>query len=138
MNRKEAAQILAILKASYPNFYKNLTTEDAQGIVGVWSMQFAEMSAEIVLMALNKAISICTYPPSIAEVKDKISSVHWEAYEIINRHYSRKHLSDEEFAHYKRIYEETQRYKFANKAEPSISSMITGKKPVQQIRERND
>ena len=78
MNKKEAAQVLAILKAGYPNHYKNITAEDAQGIVSLWSMQFADMSAEIVFMALNKAISTSKYPPTIAGVKEKLSSVHWE------------------------------------------------------------
>jgi hypothetical protein len=127
MNRKEATQVLAILGASYPKFYRNITDEETQGIVGVWSMQFADMSAEIVLMALNKAISTNKYPPTIAEVKEKITSVHWEAYEMMNMHYKNKSLSDEEFAMYKRIYELTQSYKFDNKGEPSIRHMLPAK-----------
>ena len=123
MNRKEATQVLAILKASYPNQYKNLTTEDAQGIVGVWSMQFANVPADIVLMALNKAVSVNDYPPTIAEVKKKISSVNSEAYDIIERHHRLKNLSDEELATYKRIYEVTQSYKFGI-SEPSIRDML--------------
>ena len=131
MNRKESAQVIAILKASYPNFYKNLTAEDAQGIVSVWSIQFANVPADIVLMALNKAIDNCNYPPSIAEVKKKIEAVHWEAYEQIERHSRRKNLSDEELATYKRIYKATERYKFG-KSEPSIRDMLP-KGNVKQI-----
>lgn len=138
MNRKETAQVLAILKAAYPNFYKNLTPEDAQGIVGVWSMQFADMAADIVLMALNKAISTCKYPPSVAEVKEKISSIHWEAQEMMALHYSNNTLSDEELAYYTRIYEETRSYKFSNDVEPSIGNMLAGKKEVKQLSERNE
>ena len=136
MNRKEAAQVLAILKASYPNFYKNLKAEEAQGIVSVWSMQFADMSADIVLMALNKAVSTCTYPPSIAEVKEKISSVHWEAYDAIEQNYIQKNLSAEQLGMYKRIYNETQSYKFAKKIEPTINNMIAGRNEVKQLSER--
>ena len=138
MNRKEATQVLAILKAGYPNSYKNITPEEVQGIVGVWSMQFADMSAEIVLMALNKAISTCKYPPTVAEVKEKISSIHWEAQEMIGLHYSNKSLSDESLAYYRRIYEETMPYKFSSKAEPSIVSMLSGKKEFKQLSERNE
>ena len=132
MNRKEALQVLAILKASYPNHYRNLTQEDATGIVSVWALQFANVPADIVLMALNKAIDNCNYPPSIAEVKKKLESVHWEAYEIIERHYKHKNLSAEELATYKRIYEETQRFKFGKGIEPSISDMLP-KREVKQI-----
>jgi hypothetical protein len=138
MNRKEATQILAILKAGYPNSYKNITDDDALGIVNLWSMQFADMSPDIVFMALNKAISTSKYPPTVAEVKEKISSVHWEAYEMINRHYNIKALGDEELAYYKRIYEETQPYKLSNRVEPSICNMLTGKKEAKQLSERNE
>ena len=138
MNKKEATQVLAILKAAYPNSYKNITADEVQGIVSVWSIQFADMSADIVLMALNKAISTCKYPPSVAEVKEKISSIHWEAYEMMGLYYNYKSLSDEKFAYYKRIYEETQSYKFSSKAEPSISNMLSGKKEVKQLSERNE
>jgi len=136
MNRKESAQVIAILKASYPNFYKNLTKEDAQGIVSVWSIQFANVPADIVLMALNKAIDNCNYPPSIAEVKKKIESVYWEAYEKIERNYRFKNLSDEELATYKRICKATEKYKFG-KVEPSISDMLP-KRDVKQIERRDE
>lgn len=123
-NRKEALQVLAILKASYPDHYRNVTREDAQGIVSVWSIQFANVPADIVLMALNKAVSINEFkPPTIAEVKKKIESVHWEAYEMIERHHRHKNLSEEELATYKRIYKATERYKFG-KSEPSIRDML--------------
>lgn len=134
MNRKESAQVIAFLSAAYPKVYKGMGEQDMQGVVSLWSMQFADMPAEIVLMALNKAISTSTYPPSIAEVKEKISSVHWEAYEMMNRHYKIRSLSDEEFAFYKRIYEKTRAYKFANKVEPSISNMLGGRE-VKQLGE---
>lgn len=124
MTDKEAAQILAILKAAYPNFYKAMTPDEAQGTVSVWQMQFNNVPAEILLMALNKAISVNKYPPSIAEVKEKFSSIHWEVYEVLNRHYNIKNLSDEEFAYYKRIYELTQPYKHTKKLEPTISQML--------------
>lgn len=134
MNKKEAVQILAILKASYPNFYKNLSQEDAQGIVSVWSMQFADVSAEVVFMALNKAVSVSKYPPTIAEVKEKISSVHWESYEIIKRNNQFKTLTDSEVEHYKRIYEETRGHS-TKKQEPSITQIIGGGNKVKQLKE---
>ena len=136
MNRKEALQVLAILKASYPNHYRNLTQEDATGIVSVWALQFANVPADIVLMALNKATSDKEqHPPNIAEVKKKLESVHWEAYEKIERNYRLKNLSAEELATYKRIYEETQRFKFGKGIEPSISDMLP-KREVKQIERR--
>ena len=137
MNRKETAQLLAILKAAYPNHYRDMSAEDAQGTVSVWSMQFADMPAEIVLMALNKVISTSKYPPTVAEVKEKFSSIHWEAYEKIDRHNRFKNLSDGEVAMYKRIYTETERYKHGKQIEPSINTMLTSRE-VKQLQERNE
>ena len=134
MNKKEATQVLAILSASYPKYYLNITDEETQGIVSVWSMQFADVPADIVLMALNKAVGVNEkYPPNIAEVKRKIESVHWEAYEMIERNYRFKNLSDEELANYKRIYKATERYKFG-KIEPTIREMLP--RNVKQIEGR--
>lgn len=124
MNKREATQVLAILSASYPKYYLNITDEETQGIVGVWAMQFATVPADIVLMALNKAVSANEkYPPNIAEVKKKIEGIHWEAYEQIERHSRRKNLSEAQLATYKRIYKATEKYKFGI-AEPSIREML--------------
>ena len=124
MNRKEALQVLAILSASYPKYYLNITDEEAQGIVSVWSLQFANVPADIVLMALNKAVSENEkYPPNIAEVKKKIEGIHWEAYEMIERNYRLKNLTEDQLATYKRIYKATEKYKFG-KPEPTIKEML--------------
>ena len=42
MTKKEALQILAILKAAYPSSYNGMTKEEATGTVAVWCMQFAD------------------------------------------------------------------------------------------------
>lgn len=131
MNKEEATQVLAILCASYPNHYKNIKADEVQGIVSVWAMQFADIPADIVLMALNKAVSVNDYPPTIAEVKKKIEGVHWEAYEMIERNYRLKNLSEEQLNTYKRIYKATEGYKFG-KVEPSIRNMLP-KNNIKQI-----
>lgn len=127
MTKGEAAKILAILKAAYPNFYKDMTAEEAQGTVSVWSMQFASHSADIVLMALNKAISASKFPPSIAEVKSKFTSLYWEAYDALYPIPNlQKQLSNEEAELYRRIYKETESYKYPDRFEPSVSEMLGG------------
>ena len=138
MNKKEATQVLAILSASYPKYYRNIADDEAQDIISVWALQFANMPADIVLMALNKAVSANEhYPPNIAEVKKKIESVYWEAYEKIDRNYRLKNLSETELATYKRICKVTERYKFGKIAEPSISDMLP-ERNIKKIGERKN
>ena len=63
MTKKEATQILAILSAAYPSSYRNMTEQEAQGTVMVWCTQFGDISAEVVMMAVNKCISSSKFPP---------------------------------------------------------------------------
>lgn len=122
MDRTEAAQVLAMLKAAYPNFYKGMGADEAQGTISVWSIQFADTAAEIVLMALNKVIATSKFPPTIAEIKEKISSLHWEAYEKLYMNLAAQLTEDEEKM-YERIYEATTAYKYNNRIEPTIEQM---------------
>ena len=125
MTKKEAIQILAILKAAYPNSYNNMTAEEATGTVAVWTMQFSELPADIVMMALHKLIATNRFPPSIAEIKDKIGALRWEAYEAIYTN-SREQLPAPLLEQYKRVYAVTEKYGKMKFVEPSLSEMIGG------------
>ena len=126
MTKKETVQILAILKAAYPNFYKDMSAEEAQGTISVWALQFADLPADIVLMAVNKAIATSKYPPSIAEVKEKLKSVYWEAYDKINPLFESEPLTVEDERMYDRIRRATERYKHDRDVEPSVEQMLGG------------
>ena len=123
MNKKESSKVLSMLRASFPADYRNITPDVAQSIVDVWAMQFANISVDIVIMAINKIASTQNKAPTIAEVKKRITALHWDAYEMIERHTRMHNLTDEQLATYKRIYKETEKYKFG-KVEPSISDML--------------
>lgn len=124
MTKKEALQILAILKAAYPASYNGMTQKEATGTVAVWAMQFSDVPVDIVLMAVQKLISTNKFPPAISEVKAKMEGIHWEAYEALSC--SSIPMSEEVREHYKRIYEATKEYKIAKIAEPTLYQMITG------------
>lgn len=123
MTKKEALQVLAILKAAYPASY-NGTKEEAAGTVSVWCMQFADVPADIVLMAIHKLISTSKFPPTVAEVKTKISALHWEAYSALSDAFRYKRISEEQKAQYQRIYDLTEGY--SGDREPTLTEMIGG------------
>lgn len=110
MTQEQATKILAILTAAYPHSYKNMTVEEADGVVAVWMIQFADVPADIVLMAVNRAISTCKFPPSICEVKEKIRSLYWDSYTALNA-YPEDILDEQTKAEYRRIMEITRDYK---------------------------
>ena len=128
MTAKESAQILAVLTAAYPNAYKNITEQEAAAVALVWASQFADIPYDIVFMALQKAISSCKFPPTICEVKGKLSDLSWEAYEAIENirrreKYGHGNTDDRRLQEYVRIYELTNKYK--NRiAEPTLGSML--------------
>ena len=123
MTKKEAGQILAILKAAYPSSYNGMTKEEANGTVSIWAMQFADMPADIVMMAVHKLISSCKFPPSVAEVKDKIKSIHWETYDLISG--GKGFISEDLKQKYQRIYEATADYKYGKGHEPKVLQMVS-------------
>ncbi len=125
MTKKEALQILAILKAAYPASYNGMTKEEATGTVAVWCMQFEDMPAEIVMMAIHKLIATNKFPPSISEVKGKISRIHSEASEMLWSNLG-EFLTPEQRNQYKRIYDLTSNYKIATMAEPPLSRLMFG------------
>lgn len=128
MTVKEAAQVLAILKAAYPNSYRGMTAEEATGTVSVWAMQFRDISADVVLMAVNKAIACSKFPPSICEVKDKISELHWEAYQIVSSRMSEKITPPALLDQYQRVYDETHDYRHKQGFEPTLREMMNNNK----------
>lgn len=125
MTKKEALQILAILKAAYPASYNNMTKEEASGTVSIWAVQFADVPVDIVMMAIHKAIATNKFPPTVAEVKEKIKAIHWEAYDLVNTNI-RESLPENVRNHYQRIYDATEKYKFGKTYEPNVGTMLTG------------
>lgn len=75
MTKDEVKVILGVLKTAYPAFYKDLSREEAMRVVDLWSTMFSEESAEIVTEAVRALICTMKYPPTIADVKEKIREI---------------------------------------------------------------
>lgn len=72
MSKDEAIAILKILKVSYPQFYKQLSKEEGYEIIDLWHMMFENEDVRIVTQAVKLLIKTHTYPPTIADVQNKI------------------------------------------------------------------
>lgn len=126
MTREETIKILAILKAAYPNSYKNMTKEEASGTVTVWTMQFANIPAEVVMLAINKLISTSPFPPAICEVKEKLGGLYWEAWEALEEHKNNKTLTAEQERLYMQIFKIAEEARSKRNCEPSLKEMTQG------------
>ena len=127
MTNIEATQILAILKAAYPNSYRGMSKEEAQGTVTVWAIQFADIPVEMVTIAVNKLIASSPFPPAISEVKRKLGSLYWEAREMLDRDMRARRLdysglTDKKREFYQAVVQATKEYKI--NIEPSIEQII--------------
>jgi len=102
MTREETKTILAVLKAAYPNFYKNMTKEDAKNTVDLWATMFTDDSARLVTEAVKSLICTLKYPPTIADVKEKITTItqpqtmmtEMEAWDMVRRAISYYHARE--------------------------------------------
>lgn len=132
MTQKEATQILAILKAAYPNSYRGMSKEEAIGTVNVWATQFVDIPVSVVMIAVNKLISTNTFPPSIGEVKEKIRTLYYEALgELPYQHgglycNNTQELPPERIALLKEIVRVTEPMRTRIKIEPSLTSLLDG------------
>ena len=75
MTRQEAIAIMAMLKTAYPSFYKDLSKEELNAAVNLWATMFADDPAYIVTEAVKSLMCTLKYPPTIADVKEKIAMI---------------------------------------------------------------
>jgi len=126
MTRDETIKLLAILKAAYPNSYRGMTKEEANGTVLVWSTQFAKYPANVVMIAVNKLISKNTFPPSINEVKEEIRGLYWEAWGMLNEHKTHGNLDDKTVAQLNEIMEICEPMRTRLTIEPTLGELLGG------------
>lgn len=126
MTREETIKVLAILKSAYPNSYKNMSEEEANGTVTVWAVQFTDIPVDLVMIAINKIISNSPFPPAISEVKEKIKSLYWEVWEILNCNNIFKTLTDEQEVKYLKLFDILGSIRNDSNSEPTIRELVEG------------
>ena len=72
MTREEAIKVLTILKVNYPNFYKDIDKEETLQTVELYQEMFNGCDIRIVLLAIKELINSFKYPPTIADIKNKM------------------------------------------------------------------
>lgn len=77
MTRDDTIDLLTILKAAYPNFYRDMTRKDADHVISLWSEMFKDDPVELVALAVKRHIATDTkgFPPHIGAIKDAIVKI---------------------------------------------------------------
>lgn len=72
MQREIIITIMATLKTAYPRFYANMTRKDAEEAILLWKNRFKDTNPSLLKIAVESLIDTSEFPPTIAEVKNKI------------------------------------------------------------------
>ena len=77
MTREETLAIMSVLKAAYPEFYKNMRRDEAEGIVNLWASIFTDDPAEVVAAAVKAFIAtdVKGFAPKPGQIKASIVKV---------------------------------------------------------------
>jgi len=74
VTREETIGIMAILRGAYPNFYRDMSKQEALDVVDLWADMFRDDDANVVGAAVKSLIASDTkgYPPHIGAVKAQV------------------------------------------------------------------
>jgi len=72
LNRENVIKVLAYLKVAYPNFYKNMSRQEAEETINLYQEMFPDCDISIVTVAVKEWIQKEKFPPTIADIKQKI------------------------------------------------------------------
>lgn len=77
MNRTETLQILSVLKAAYPSFYRDMQKQELNSIANLWTEMFTEDDYNTVSTAVRMLIETKTdtWPPNIGQVRAQIAKL---------------------------------------------------------------
>lgn len=77
MTREDMGKIMALLQATYPNYYRGLSDKDAKSVVNIWAEMFADDPEELVTAAVKRLILSDNkgFPPVIGQIKEQMYKI---------------------------------------------------------------
>lgn len=79
MTQEESIKLLALIKLAYPNSYKDIDRDTQIATVNMWHRAFTDIPFGIIEMALDSFVKESKFPPTIAEITEKLRAIHGEA-----------------------------------------------------------
>lgn len=109
MNKKEAAQLLDLIKLSYPAAYRDMDGNWMMATINMWQMSFKDVPYFVIEQAFNHHRMVSKFPPSVAEIAENLRKIHFEANQLAD--IQRTMDNREKEAMYRRIEECTKDYR---------------------------
>lgn len=125
MTKQEVNNLLAFMKANYSYAFKSMSTDDKYILLNSWAFALQDMDANIVMIACLKLLSVCKWLPTVAEIRDKVKDLYYEAenmkirdWEVVNGLYTRE---QQRIANRKAQYIEDHTYHLRGDNRPELS-----------------
>ena len=75
MVKEDVIRMLGLLKTAYPNYYKGITKQEAEDTILLYCDMFRECDSRIVIVAIKELINNLKFPPTIADIKEKMDEI---------------------------------------------------------------
>lgn len=77
MTHNETIAVMSVLKAAYPNFYRDMTRKDAESVVNLWEEIFRAEPVQVVAAAVKMHIASDEkgFPPHIGAIKTAVAKL---------------------------------------------------------------
>lgn len=74
MTREQMLDLLVVMQAAYPNFYKGMNKDQADAVLDLWATMFVDEPIEVVALAVKSFIANDKkgFPPHIGAIKEAI------------------------------------------------------------------
>lgn len=74
MTREQMLDLLVVMQAAYPNFYRSMNEKQANAVLDLWATMFVDEPFEVVAMAVKSHIANDKkgFPPHIGAIKEAI------------------------------------------------------------------
>lgn len=74
MTREDVIKIMSVLRGAYPQFYRDISKQEALDTINLWSDMFLDDPAELVAAAVKAFIASDSkgFPPSIGIIRDNM------------------------------------------------------------------
>lgn len=76
MNKKEAAQLLTLVKLSYPASYRDMDDEWMKATINMWAMSFQDVPYSLIEQGFNHYRMTHKFPPTVAEMVEELRHIH--------------------------------------------------------------
>lgn len=84
MTQKELNQIMGLVKVNWPSAFKSLSNGEKKFLFSSWYITLRDLTASTVTLAVLQLVSSSKWPPTVAEIREKVKELYYEAEEIIS------------------------------------------------------